>query len=654
MRNRLMLVGVASLLLVASTAGFASEAPAESQHPTATNDTAESAGADGAVVAWDAAIQHALAASSSARDRALAASDPSKRNDAMLRQAAADAPDDVLVQWLAATHLGTGAAASINAAKASAARLTQLEPDNGATWWLVSTLADQRGDRDTARDGLTKLAESTRFDMHLTDLVQAMLKAYAQLAPRPQIAEKPLASPWSDVFIVALLRATEMAVGVADNVMLDRCVDGSPAALDQRRDCVRAGTLMSQHAVGLGGRLIGYGLLRVANGGVLSDAERMGQRQVDWYIHGAALLLGGKRNLDAADVAAFESDWQAGFGEIEIAQHGMRMAGITLKPPKEWVSPREEALAPIVMRNDVPARPPAPDKGGNKATSDPVASTVRAALAQSADPRDRTLAEANGDATDVPALQEAAKIGADDALVQWLAASHLAEVHAITASNASLARLERIEPDNAAVWMLALALANDRRDASAQDRVVTGMIESTRFDDPADQLMHVWLDGWDRFAPQNSESGFAAVSKQVEASMGPGIGYLAQACPRGVAKTGNLRAACAHVGSLMLQQGTSFRTRFLGVVILQNLDGRVATSNPNYAMSDADRAAMRLTDWYQFAYRHDPTASDDHEADWRELPNWVAIARRSLERAGLPSAPPADWKPARDNPASAD
>lgn len=639
MNRPLLVIALASFCCVAPVLGAAPAGEPAAAPSAQVPDRKSGDALAEAFLAWDAPVLAALTASPKARDQALAATslfDGSVDGPA-LKRAAAQAPADALAQWLAAVHLDREDAATRDAA----VRLTRLEPDNGAAWMLVYL----QGDRD-AESALVRAADAARFDDHYMDLLHAWLDAYAR--HQSAAAQVPMGPPWSDRFAAASAHAMEAATP-AWNVFVDRCRDGSPGALDRRRACAELGGLMSRVGTSVASRFIGFAVLRAAQGGVLDAQDEAAQRQIAWYGLARSQLFDRNPGLEPETAAAIERDSLAAMDEVAFVRNSLRRAGMARQPPDDWTSPREAARAASAdaapASDSRPARTTSTDK---PADTDPRLAAVRAALAESADPRDRVLAAASGSTGDDLALRRDARQADGDALVQWLAASHLGAQGDVSGAREAAARLTRLESDNGAAWMLAFALADEQGDADPTT-LAQAAADASRFDDHSGDVARAWLDAWDRLAPDTApiESGanYSAPFTAAGHASKPGIVYLSQACRRGQAKTGDLRAGCARLGSLMLQHGTSDLSRFLGAVVLQTLDGTASSTEPNYAMSDADRDALRITHWYRFGIPAN-TSPDQDAADLRAYPNWVAIAKHRLERAGLPPEPPADWKPA--------
>jgi hypothetical protein len=265
------------------------------------------------------------------------------------------------------------------------------------------------------------------------------------------------------------------------------------------------------------------------------------------------------------------------------------------------------------------------------------------ALAASASPDpSRTIGAARFDGD----LFRAAQAAPGDALVQWLVAN---SGDASTPENASrqagaIDALTRIEPDNGAAWMQALAAAARHGDDAAVDDALARMGESSRFDDHFVDVVHAWIDVYDRHPPPASlstdayDAGFVAAFAKAAATALPAYQYVVLAC-KPPAESGSAfarSAPCEAAARTMLDRGDTLVARSIGFTVLRNLG----------AATDADRAAKRDLDWY-YAYISRGTGEDGdaRESDWRRMDDEIAVVKSSLQRAGLPTSAPGGWTP---------
>jgi hypothetical protein len=133
---------------------------------------------------YQARLIESLNASANPRDWALAAimapstpgpAHPTERK-ALLARAAAAAPDDALVQWIAVLQSAAGDDASAQSAYLT--NLKRIEPDNAAVWAQELARAMQRQDRVATDAALKQMATSKRADEHLFELLAALVRTY--------------------------------------------------------------------------------------------------------------------------------------------------------------------------------------------------------------------------------------------------------------------------------------------------------------------------------------------------------------------------------------------------------------------------------------------------------------------------------------------
>jgi hypothetical protein len=275
------------------------------------------------------------------------------------------------------------------------------------------------------------------------------------------------------------------------------------------------------------------------------------------------------------------------------------------------------------------------------------------ALAATASPKpSRTIGAAtpqfDGD------LFRAAQAAPNDALVQWLVANHADTSTPDGAAQraAAVDTLTRIEPDNGAAWMEALADADKRGDANAAGDALTRMAESRRFDDHFVGVVHAWLDVYDRhpppveFASDGVGAAFVVGFAKAAATALPAYQSIILACkPPATGDAAFDRAArCTTIGRTMLHHGTTLIARSIGFRVLQKLD----------TVDDADRAAERDTDWY-FAhpidgkgFAEDPRDANPrdllaYELDWRRMDDEIDVIKSALRRAGVSAEAPEGW-----------
>jgi hypothetical protein len=247
-------------------------------------------------------------------------------------------------------------------------------------------------------------------------------------------------------------------------------------------------------------------------------------------------------------------------------------------------------------------------------------------------------------------LFRAAQAAPSDTLVQWLVANYGdAAPEGASRRDAAIDALTRMEPDNGAVWMQALTAAAQRGDGAAVDDALGRMAASRRFDDHYVDIVHAWIDVYDRHPAPAAlsvdayDGGFAAAVAKASATAMPAYQFIVTACKPKTASHDNFArgASCTDAGRLMLQRGDTLIARSIGFAILRNLD----------AATDADRLANRNLEWYRANALHgtgeDGNVRDalGYESDWRRMDDEIDVLRSALQRAGLPTEAPDGWSP---------
>jgi hypothetical protein len=245
-------------------------------------------------------------------------------------------------------------------------------------------------------------------------------------------------------------------------------------------------------------------------------------------------------------------------------------------------------------------------------------------------------------------LFRAAQAAPSDALVQWLVANYgdTGTPEGAARRGAAIEALTGIEPDNGAVWMQALNVAAGAGDDDAVDDALARMAQARRFDDHFVDIVHAWIDVYDRHPPPASlstdayDAGFVTAFAKAAATAMPAYQAIVNACkPR--AEGPDRAASCTTAGRVMLERGDTLIARSIGFAILRNLD----------AATEADRAAKRNLEWYQANVLSGTGENGDardalaHESDWRRMSDEIDVLKSALRRAGLPTEAPEGWNP---------
>ena len=296
---------------------------------------------------FQTSLDAALRSSRHPRDWALAALStphpertlgaPSPRVDGDLFRAQQAAPGDALVQWLVANNSDTRTAAGDAHAAAAIDALTRIEPDNAAPWMLALQSATSRGDNAAVDEALAHMADSRRFDDHFADIVHAWINVYDRYPPPAMPVEDT--NGHDPAFVAAFASAAATAMPAYQHLVTACKPDvARAAAADRASHCEKAGHLMLHHGTTLIARRIGFVVVRDL--GVLDDADRALDRDLDWY-----RFNGAKDDPTIIDALAREDDWRRLGDEIEVLRSGLRRNGLPVHAPDGWTSPWEPAVA---------------------------------------------------------------------------------------------------------------------------------------------------------------------------------------------------------------------------------------------------------------------------------------------------------------------
>jgi hypothetical protein len=259
-------------------------------------------------------------------------------------------------------------------------------------------------------------------------------------------------------------------------------------------------------------------------------------------------------------------------------------------------------------------------------------------------------------------LRKAAEAAPTDRLVQWLWAIAPAELSGCNAASPCVNRgnaLAKLEPDNGAAWVPAIADAAQFRDAARMDDALAHMAAATRYDEAFRDARSAWLDAFRRFpmppellrSPdgKTGDATLAAESgamSQLTYALAP-YDELVQACQSGAHVEVPLarRANCANAGRLMLDQSTTITARMVGMTILE-MSG---------ALTAEDQARVRAVQWQLEQHmRLMPKGESDLPRMRDEMDRLaasdseVAAMQEDLRRAHVALTPPAGWQPRQE------
>jgi hypothetical protein len=305
-----------------------------------------------------------LRKSDSARERALStrvffdvsainSPEEAARRGKILREAAAAAPGDRLVQflWAQASDEESGCDSAHPCHEREMA-FARLEPGNSAAW--VPVLQKAERDHDTKlRD--TALAEITKADHHdalFAESIDAWMTIFER-HPMPEqqrrLAERglvvageppPKPSAHAAEAVLAVAYSVMLPVAPAGVFRFCRTKVGEPGHEAIPESCSHFGHLMAEGPTVLD-RGLGLAILRVSD----ERAYLEGRRQLDW-IQSQALPKPYGTGAMYADFDTYVADLRSTGSEIRALELMLQRQGIAPTPPAGWQKPKPQALSP--------------------------------------------------------------------------------------------------------------------------------------------------------------------------------------------------------------------------------------------------------------------------------------------------------------------
>jgi len=562
------------------------------------------------------------------------------------------APDDAIVQWVAADqgNYSGSACGPTNWPEAEVANLVRLEPDNAATWQYALALAHAKGDAARIDDALAHMAAASRASDHQADVAKIWTKLYAE---HPELLrsigdsgdDTPAQPSATTRAFLDGLQQMQRYAGSVDRALEAACKPdaGSETTWQRTGWCAHAGELLATRGNSFDLRETGVKMLAAA--GATADDLADLKRNQQWLVENAAVPM---RNPSLyAELDTVVTDWNGAADEIAATQQRLKRLGKPLTPPAGWVAKAD-------TDSDE-------EKAAENAWADYLA-TVVDDLRTSADVRERALglsvrvpreeagAAAKADASTtsaVPdtALADLAAANPDNAFVQWVAATQ-AEGNA-----EAVASLQRLQPDNGAAWTLALKSASESTEALHR------AAQATRFDDGSGERIKLlyaafarhpmpagqqapWLEHADIAQSGDATKIGAFASAMALAMSNMQVAPMSkawQAC-RAVdaAKDAAIAADCVAVARLMLHSQDSLVAAMFGGGMLRTLG----------ALEGADREYARQLAWWQTSGAALQDKFGDYVDGYLVTGSEIEAVRRLMATVGKLD-PPADWQPAQ-------
>jgi hypothetical protein len=532
------------------------------------------------------------------------------KRETIVARAVQLAPDDALVQWMAASEgsYASSACGPTTWPEAEVANLTRREPDNAAAWQFAVALAAAKGDQAGIDDALSRMASAPRADDHFVEQLDEWKKAYAS---NPQVTTVTLhhrqgASPQAEALVSALQKVGS-GYSSAKSALTEVCKpDAASDRTWQRLGwCVDAApTLATQ---GESFELREQGLELLAAAGDHSDSTAALQTQFEWLATNSA---SPQRNyeimLDAPDTLLV--DWRDARTEIASTEHRLRRLNLPSQAPVGWLKPSAQADADaaeeargehemhIYLATAVAAMQASSDPR-RQAIGERALALVKRYARTDADAENETETETAAASTSSPAhrLSDLAHANPDDVLVQWLTANAKDSEGTDASTRAqALANLQRLESDNAAVWANSLSGENA---TEAFEKIAQG----TRYDDHMMDTIRVAAEALKASTLPSSVVEYAQAQVAVDVysaddvadQLALVIGTATLNLPYRVllenCKAADRTATCAMLGHLLLYKGGNLINANLGQMILRKVDA-----------FDADDAQfVRQFEWWE-------------------------------------------------------
>ncbi len=245
-------------------------------------------------------------------------------------------------------------------------------------------------------------------------------------------------------------------------------------------------------------------------------------------------------------------------------------------------------------------------------------------------------------------LKQAAQMAPDDAWVQWFAALHADPAEILP--EAALA-LQRLEPDNGAVWLFPLSAASRANDSVGVTEALARMGASRSFDDHFMAFTLEWLKFF-RSHPiflENIDDGEFAPAVQplvmalarASALAMPNISSALRAC-KSVDQplAAERREACLDAGRLIQSESRTLLFQGIGERMLRLAgaeDAAELARNKDYFSQKFGSISDSIFE--------DPQEFERYQSDLLKTGSEIQVLKNALTRAGIPLLPPADWKP---------
>ena len=255
-------------------------------------------------------------------------------------------------------------------------------------------------------------------------------------------------------------------------------------------------------------------------------------------------------------------------------------------------------------------------------------------------------------------IRRAQKFAPDDALAAWISTFIGCGADAASCQNDAAEKLQKIAPENAAVWLPSLHAAKDPGQARA---LLASMAQAQRFDDywtasvlavfhalqtlpvPAEVLSH----------GLNETAARINLATSVGGGFLPNYARLGELCGKSNADDEALVADCLAVARL-LESGGSFRSQAVGLGIEDN---RLPAGTARDVLKSRQRSSLwQKQQFLELSSRfpRDEALAKNYVDVLREQGNELSTVTALLRNQHLPTDPPPGWQPSAAAPQPGD
>ncbi|UXI68475.1 hypothetical protein [Tahibacter amnicola] len=257
----------------------------------------------------------------------------------LLRNAAAAAPDDTLIQWMALTHMPntSGGCAAPTPDPDATAAVMRLEPDNALAWLPSLKLAASVSDAQGVDTILARMAAAPRVDDHTVDFVNLSLDLEKRFPTSPTNMPVMPGVDQADLdFYGALGSASMMQPSLYP--LTQACGRTEAKNADPRRFAACADIARTFALKGNRFELQRAGFRLLKQLGETDPELALRERQAQWLTHIVSADLGDDGGARFRQLLhEFHVAWRANPNEFEAMQAAATKLGLMSPMPPNWM-----------------------------------------------------------------------------------------------------------------------------------------------------------------------------------------------------------------------------------------------------------------------------------------------------------------------------